>query len=157
MPAAFPCSKILVPLDFSDDSKRALHYAVALAKSTGAEVSLLTVIEDTFPYPELFAWDHPDEEFYKFMRTEARKRMAGLVADSGLEADVDRLVVRGRPMVEIVAMADEVGADLIVMAKHGSSGIRAAIMGSTAESVIRNAHCPVLVLPAAVESDSGSG
>jgi nucleotide-binding universal stress UspA family protein len=58
-------------------------------------------------------------------------------------------VIRGRPRHEIPALADDVGADLIVLARHGSGGVRHAVMGSTTEAVLRAAHCPVVVLPAA--------
>ena len=148
MGAAFPCTKVLIPLDFSDDSQRALVYGLALAGTCGAEVALLTVIEDSFPYPELFAWDHPNEEFYKSMRERALHHMEELLQGAAAPgATVERLVVRGRPRHEIVAVAKDIGADLIVLARHGSSGIRHAFMGSTAESVLRHAACPVLVLP----------
>jgi universal stress protein A len=148
MSAAFVCRKILVPLDFSDDSQRALHYGLALAATVQAQVALLTVIEDSFPYPELFAWDHPDEDFYKSMRERALHHMEELLQGAASPGgSVERLVVRGRPRHEIVAVAKDIGADLIVLARHGSSGIRHAFMGSTAESVLRHASRPVLVLP----------
>jgi nucleotide-binding universal stress UspA family protein len=148
MNAPFPCTKILVPLDFSDDSRRALVYALGVARSTGAALVLVTVVEDTFPYPEIFAWDHPNEEFYKAMRERSLHHMDELL--HGLATDripIERVVVRGRPRQEIAAIAVDVGADLVVLARHGSSGLRSAFMGSTAESVLRSAPCPVLVLP----------
>lgn len=142
--------RLLVPLDFSDDSTRALDYARAMAERTESELVVMTVIEDTFPYPELFAWDHPDEEFYKFMR---QKAMAHFDQVLGEDSSARRVVVRGRPAEEIVAVADQVEADVIILAKHGSSGLRTALMGSTTESVVRGSHRPVLVLPA----DPGDG
>ncbi|HXT22522.1 MAG TPA: universal stress protein [Thermoanaerobaculia bacterium] len=148
MTTAFPCKKLLIPLDFSDDSRRALEYGMAVAAATGAAVALLTVVEDSFPYPELFAWDHPNEEFYKSMRERALHHMDELLQGApALASGVEKLVVRGRPRHEIVAVAADIGVDLIVLARHGSSGIRHAFMGSTAESVLRHASCPVLVLP----------
>lgn len=141
-----PWRKILIPIDFSDDSQRAFDYGVEVASETGAELSLLTVVDDTFPYPELWAWDRPDEEFYRTMRERSLEQMQELLERApGLQAE--RLVVRGRPKAEITAVAAEIEADLIVMARHGSSGIRTAIMGSTTESVLRSATCPVLVVP----------
>jgi nucleotide-binding universal stress UspA family protein len=56
--------------------------------------------------------------------------------------------VKGRPRNEIVAIAADVRADLVVIARHGSSGLRTAFMGSTTEAVLRQSHCPVLLLPA---------
>jgi nucleotide-binding universal stress UspA family protein len=148
MSAAVPTRKILIPLDFSDDSRRALEYGLALAGANGADVTLLTVIEDSFPYPELFAWDHPNEEFYRSMRERALTHMEQLLG-GGDGTKVERVVVRGRPKQEIVAVAADLHADLIVLARHGSSGIRHAFMGSTAEGVLRHAPCPVLILPPA--------
>ena len=147
MNAPFPWTKVLVSLDFSDDSKRALDYALAAAQSTAASLVLVTVIEDSFPYPELFAWDRPNEEFYRAMRERALHHMDELLAGRAAGMAVERVVVRGRPRVEIAALAADVKADLIVMARHGSSGVRSALMGSTADGVLHHAPCPVLVLP----------
>jgi len=145
-------SKILVPLDFSDDSRRALDHALVLAQRSGARLVLATVIEDTFPYPELFAWDHPNEEFYKAMRERAIHHMDELLAGRATGIEVERVVVKGKPRHEIAALAADVGADLIVMARHGSSGLRTAFMGSTALGLLREARCAVLVLPPAGEA-----
>src|SRR5690606_31329747 len=110
-------------------------HALALARATGAEVALLTVVDETFPYPELFAWDHPNEEFYKTLRERALAQMDAILAESGAGLRVERLVVRGRPRVEIPAVARDVGADLIVLARHGSGRMRGA-WGSTSEAVL---------------------
>ena len=82
------------------------------------------------------------------MRERALHHMGEVLHAAAAPADgVEKLVVRGRPSHEIVVVAADIGADLIVLARHGSSGIRHAFMGSTAESVLRHASCPVLVLP----------
>lgn len=147
MSFAFPCDKILVPVNFTDESRRALSYAVTIARVTGASLVLVSVVEDTFPYPELFAWDHPDEDYYRYVRTRSTDRMRELLDEHPAVGEVQQVVVRGRPAAEIIAVAEQVGADLVVMARQGVSGLRAAIMGSTTESVVRGASCPVLVLP----------
>lgn len=152
MNARYPCKKILVPLDFSDDSKRACDYGLAVARAAGAEVVLLTVIEESFPYPELFAWDNPNEEFYKTMRQRALDHMAQLLEHRAGDLHVERVVVRGKPREEIGSVAADVGADLIVLARHGSGGLRGAFLGSTSEAVLRTAPCPVVVLPATGEA-----
>jgi universal stress protein A len=147
MSVRFPYQKVLVPMDFSDDSRRACEHGLAIARAASAQVALLTVIEETFPYPELFAWDHPNEEFYKAMRERALHHMEEL-AGGAADVPLERIVVRGRPRQEIVAVAADWGADLIVLARHGSGGkLHNAFMGSTSESVLRHAPCPVLVLP----------
>jgi universal stress protein A len=150
MNVRFPYQKVLIPLDFSDDSRRACEHGLDLARATGATVALLTVIEETFPYPELFALDNPNEEFYRAMRERALHHM-GAVADLAAGVPVEHIVVRGRPRQEIVAVAADWGADLIVLARHGSGGLRNAFMGSTSEAVLRHAPCPVVVLPPPAE------
>lgn len=147
MSATYPYRKILIPLDFSDDSRRAFVHGMALAEASGAEVVLLTVIEDSFPYPELFAWDHPDEEFYRSLRMRALDHMKELLGQCEPERPAERLVVRGHPRQEIVAVAEDQGVDCIVMARHGSGGLKNVLVGSTTEAVLRVAHCPVVVLP----------
>ena len=96
--------------------------------------------------PELFSIDHPNEEFYRTMRERALLHMAELTTGEA-EVVIERIVVRGRPRQEIVAVAADWGADLVVLARHGSGGLRNAFMGSTSEAVLRHAPCPVLVLP----------
>jgi nucleotide-binding universal stress UspA family protein len=148
MSVRFPYQKILVPMDFSEDSRRACEHGLAVARGSEAQVALLTVIDETFPYPELFAWDHPNEEFYKAMRQRALEQMEEVVAGSAAAGlQVERIVVRGRPRQEIVAVAADWGADLVVLARHGSGNLRNTFMGSTSESVLRHAPCPVMVLP----------
>jgi nucleotide-binding universal stress UspA family protein len=150
MPDRNAFQKILVPLDFSEYSRRALDYALRIARGTGSRLVLLAVIDDRFPYPELFVVDNPNVEYYREMRRRALDRMDELLgSDPGVP--VEKVVVKGRPRSEIPAMAEEVGADLIVIARHGTGALRAAIMGSTAESVVREARCPVLVLPSEAE------
>ena len=147
MSVRFPYQKVLVPMDFSDDARRAAEHGLAIARACGAQAGLLTVIEEAFPYPELFAWGHPNEEFYKAMRQRALEHMNEVVESTGDGVSVERIVVRGRPRHEIVAVAADWAADLIVLARHGSGNLRNTFMGSTSESVLRHAPCPVMVLP----------
>jgi nucleotide-binding universal stress UspA family protein len=78
--------------------------------------------------------------------------MDELLAGRAAGLEVERVVVRGRPRQEIAALATDIGADLVVLARHGSSGLRSAFMGSTAEGVLHGSHCPVLVLPPPIEA-----
>ncbi|MCA1594319.1 MAG: universal stress protein, partial [Acidobacteria bacterium] len=74
-----------------------------------------------------------------------RKECAGL--------DVEDVVTHGEAASEIVRVARERGADLIVVSSHGRTGLGRILFGSTAESVVRHAHCPVLVVKPSQESD----
>lgn len=146
MTLEFPYRKILVPIDFSTASEKALAHAVSLAGKTGAELVLLTVVDTSFPYPDLYSFEDPNHDYFQVMRDRALERMRQSLAGVSGSLKVTRLVGRGRPKVEIPAMAEEVGADLIVIAR-GGRGLRSALLGSTTDAVLHDASCPVLVLP----------
>ena len=121
--------KIAVPTDFSDASSRAVTYASGLARGLGASLYLIHVLKD--------------HEHYQNARA-ALGTIAGTLADG---VDVVTTEVRmGDPAESIAEAARHYGADLVVMATHGRTGLSHAISGSVAEAVIRAACCPVLVL-----------
>jgi nucleotide-binding universal stress UspA family protein len=139
-------NKILVPLDLSPASLEGLREAVDIAGESGATLVLLTVIDTRFPFPELYSFEDPDHDFFRSMRETALARMQSALEELP-EVPAERLVVRGRPRTEIAAMARELGVDLVVLTTHGSGGFRESLLGGTAEAVVRQAPCPVLVLP----------
>jgi len=149
MPLRYPYTKIVIPVDFSDASVRSLGHGLDLAAQTGASVVVLFVVDTSFPYPDLFSFEAPNDDYFKVMRDRARAKMDEWLGKlpAAQKVSVDKVVGRGRPAAEIVAIADEVGADLIVVSRHDQSGLRHALMGSTTEAVIRSAPCPVTVLP----------
>lgn len=136
---------ILVPIDFSEHSQRALTYAGALARNSKAAVILLHVVEPVAM---------PDFEFHPLMRERddlaksANKRLGLLAGKVGLGGPhVFKTVVRhGTPFYEITDAARTLKVDLIVIATHGYTGIKHVVLGSTAERVVRHATCPVLVV-----------
>ena len=147
MPGVNPirAHRILVPSDFSELSEKAVEAAVALAKRFNAEVDLVHVLEPP-PYPE-FGYVHvPMKEGGLRNAAEAqfknlRKRIPAL---TNL---VKYTPVRtGNAPYEIVQTARQLNADLIVIGTHGRTGLKRLALGSTAEKVVRHAHCPVLVL-----------
>lgn len=155
MATRYPYQKLLIPVDFSEVSLASLRHGLALARASGASVAILSVVDTSFPYPDLFSFEDPAGDYYKVMRERALGRMKEWLTEdvaeeaSGLE--VERLVARGRPAAEIPALAREVGADLIVVARHGSGALRHAFMGNVVEALVRSASCPVLVLPPPAE------
>lgn len=155
MPTSFPYTKILIPVDFSDASVRSLRHGLDLAVQCGASVAVLFVVDTSFPYPDLFSFEDPKEDYFKVMRDRARAKMDEWLGKlpAAEKVAVQKLVGRGRPAAEIVSMADEVEADLILVSRHGQSGLRHAFMGSTTEAVIRSASCPVTVLPPLPSAD----
>ncbi len=136
---------ILVPIDFSKPSEKALEYAAALAEQFGAKLTVLNVVEP-FPTPD-FAY-HPLVMENDKLMAETKRRLEREAKKLGLEPDVfEKFLVRqGVPYREITDAARMLKVDLIVISTHGYSGLAHMFMGSTAERVVRHAGCPVLVL-----------
>jgi nucleotide-binding universal stress UspA family protein len=136
---------IVVPTDFSAPSKEAVRYASALAKTCGARLCLVFVYMPLMIVDGLegYAVIRSNEQMLKHVR----RRLATFARDEIDETiPVQREVRIGAPHREIVAEAKEAGADLIVIATHGYTGLKHAFIGSTAERVVRHASCPVLVV-----------
>jgi nucleotide-binding universal stress UspA family protein len=147
----FP-TKILLATDGSEEADLALTTAADLAKSTNSELHVAyvfpTAVQRPFPNPILA---RPADE----MEHELEEAMHQ--AESFLDKQVERIkeegveiaethLVRGRPDREIVHLSEEIGAGLIVMGSRGLGGVRRALMGSVSDSVVRHAHCPVLIV-----------
>jgi len=138
---------IVVPTDFSDHSFRALSYAIGLAEKYEATVKLLYVNEPALQVSDM-AWVGVDERSLKDEHVkEARQNMGRIIREQIPEDLTAEAEVRsGDAVDEIIGYAEEVNADLIVMATHGRGGLAHMLMGSTAEQVIRKSSCPVLTL-----------
>jgi universal stress protein A len=135
----FKLQKILVPVDFSDCSKKALQYAIPFARQFGAEVKLLYVIEPYPAAPEMALCDTESvEDAHRELDT-LRKTISGAVRSSAS-------VRKGAPHIEIAEAARESGADLVIISTHGRKGLPRMFLGSTTEKVVRHAPCPVLIV-----------
>lgn len=145
-PIPFRLKKILVPIDFSGCSKKALQYAVPFAKHFEATLCLLYVVQINYAYGEFGALDYSLLE--KQMRESGAKQLAGLAeSEIGAAAPVETVIRTGTSAVrEIVAAAKEGECDLIIISTHGHTGLKHVILGSTSENVVRHAPCPVLVV-----------
>jgi len=134
---------ILVPIDFSTCSERALDYAFSLAERLDATVNLVTVIG-----AEHAALGPTRSE--QSIATIQRDSFAGLeklVGDRSKFAKVGKLVVEfGDARDTILRIADELGAEMIVMGTHGRRGVPRLVLGSVAEEVVRRATCPVVTV-----------
>jgi universal stress protein A len=145
--------KILVPVDSSEASERALRYAVDLADlAGGAAVEVVHVAYEPRDYLPLDRWiwgedaaAHASEEG---SRAYARKVFDEYVAGlpEALRSRVDARLEFGVPDERILELAGEGGYDLLVLGTHGRTGIPRAMLGSVAASVVPRAPCPVLVV-----------
>ena len=138
--------KILFPTDFSETSEEAAKYAVSYGKEFGAKVYVLhivneRIISEGLNLPRLVSVADLEEEMTK----EAKKRLQVLIPKEEAEGlDMETVIVRGEPFLEIIRFAKEKDIDLIIIGTHGRSGFEHIIFGSTAEKVVRKAPCPVL-------------
>src|SRR5688572_19526592 len=146
----FRIKSILVPVDFSDCSKKALQYAVPLAQPHQAAITLLYVLAPPPYNPGEFGvvfgtMNYPLIE--TDMRAAAEEKLNAF-AETEVAGEIQKQsVVRiGSAGAEIIALAREIPADLIVISTHGRSGIKHVLLGSVAEDVVRRAPCPVLVV-----------
>jgi len=137
---------ILVPLDFSDVAEQPVRLGAGLAKVCGAKLTLLSVVDDSFPNPDILSLQLPWADYYRHLREQARASLEEVRDTLPKELPVDIAVVRGKPAQAIAQFAKESGCDLIVMATHGTSGLQQALLGSVTRRVMYLASCPVLVV-----------
>jgi nucleotide-binding universal stress UspA family protein len=141
----FQLTKILVPTDFSECSKIAFSYATGLTRDFKAELRLVHVINPHW-YPLGDKYSSLDAaQLMEDASRAAHKQMRSMAATSNVRHSVS--VIQGLPATEICHAANE-DVDLIVISTHGRTGIGHILIGSIAEHVVRQAHCPVLVIPA---------
>ena len=138
---------ILFPTDFSQGARAAMDHAISLAKDYHAKLILLYVIQDI----SIAEWYIPSSLSAADLVEDMQKSASNEMEKWGAEVsqsvkDVEKLVVRGVPFVEIIRTAKEKSADLIVIGTHGRTGIDHMLFGSTAEKVVRKAACPVLTV-----------
>ena len=144
----FP-TRILLATDGSEEATLAARTAIDIADKTGSELHIILVglsvsyvgmgpleIAD-IPGP---AQEELNQEGQRLLNAQARwvEANGGTVAEAHLRI--------GKPDEEIVSQAEELGAGLVVIGSRGVGGIRRALMGSVSDSVVRHAHCPVLVV-----------
>jgi nucleotide-binding universal stress UspA family protein len=140
--------RIVCPVDFSGASHAALGYALKLAEESSAEIAVVHVLEwliEEEPGARIAGFDVP--EFRRYLEKDARERLAALVpADARNWCRPTESVVGGRPWREILRIAEEKSADLVVMGVRGRNPVDLAVFGSTTHHVVRGAKCPVLVV-----------
>ena len=154
----FP-TKILLAVDGSETGTHAAEVAVELCEKTGSELHLIYVGEDaysaTLVYPEATSpeWVEREDPVLIGQLQQQFEQMSRRVLDTQAEKvrEVGGTIAQahlrmGKAPTEIVDLAEELGAGLVVLGSRGLGGIRRALMGSVSDSVVRHAHCPVLVV-----------
>jgi nucleotide-binding universal stress UspA family protein len=142
-------NSVLLPTDFSELSKPATEFARDLAERYRAQLYCLHVVDDAYQYwsaigPESLPIGPPPDELLELGRTRIARFANEYFASMG--KPVITQVAYGRPFAEIIGCARENRIDLIVMGTHGRGAIAHALLGSTAEKVVRKAPCAVLTV-----------
>lgn len=139
--------RILCPTDFSDFSRNALEYALALARWYESEISVVHVLPQFLMHPEYFPYLQqpvlPDSDLRESAQTELG-RFVHTARDSGVTTEVR--IEEGQTEDAILDLADQLPADLIVMGTHGRRGFERLVLGSVTEKVLRKAQCPVMTV-----------
>jgi nucleotide-binding universal stress UspA family protein len=148
-PGAHPLGRLqtlLVPLDGSPGAGIALGMAVALARASGAQLTLTEVVEPIprYAYVDNYvdpAWDEEARQAAEVyvQALAARLRRAGVQADG-------HAILGANVAEQLVSKADRVEADLVVMSTHAHRGVARALLGSVADAVVRTGNCPVLLI-----------
>ena len=136
---------VLVPTDFGPHSARALEFGIEMAKRFGARLTLLHTYEiPVFAYAGI---DYIPEDFSATVDRAAREKLDSTLADVKKQVpDADAVLHKGVPWQQILATADEIHSDLVVMGTHGRTGLRHVLLGSVAEKVVRLAQVPVMTV-----------
>lgn len=144
----FARRKVLVPVDFSKASLAGVTYAARLARATGATLRLIHVV---FPYTQVVGLDRVGSDATPLVQSAnaaARKELTNLARIPLLRGLSHETEVRvGSTMEQLCDETERADIDLVVIATHGRSGFKRAMLGSVTEQVVRYAQCPVLVVP----------
>jgi nucleotide-binding universal stress UspA family protein len=140
----FP-TKILLATDGSREAELAAKSALGLGKHTGSELHVIHVLALPLDTQDPSSFE-PEVRRQLEKRTRERlEELVGRIEAQGREVGASHLGV-GRPDAEIIDQAEQIGAGLIVMGSRGVGPIRRALTGSVSDSVVRHAHCPVMVV-----------
>lgn len=146
--------RVLFATDFSEHAQQAARWAAQLAKSNNGTVVLVHALEDDlvatapifagYMHTEVLDLGRYREEFRSAAQA-ALEAAAKPIRDAGVPVEL-HLVEGGKPWQSLVKAAENLRASVIVLATHGRAGLAHALIGSTAERVVRTAHCPVLTV-----------
>lgn len=143
-----PYQNILVPVDDSPISYAAVEHALSLAKLAGAKVTILSVVAvDPFVGVDFYQVAPAVTDYFMQAESQAKQQLqeiAGSFVRDGIE--IATKIYHGSASEGIIFVADEIGADLIIMGSHGRTGVKRLLLGSVARAVLTESHIPVLIV-----------
>jgi nucleotide-binding universal stress UspA family protein len=147
-PASPLVEHVLVPVDFSRHSELAVDHAIEFCRACGARMHLLHVFEQPVT-PEVYVGGNSTTvSNFSVLESSLREALLGVGTGAGADVETEIHVREGRADRGILEAAEDIPADLIVIATHGLGGLAHVMLGSVAEKVIRRADCPVLTVKA---------
>ena len=141
-----PFARILCGIDFSECSLNALRHAIALASDAGAHLDVLSVVQLIPMYEAMSGVPLYYPGLLGDLKADVWKRLNSVVEDAAPEMPVERFVTVGSPHREIVRIATERKAELVVLGAYSHGPIDRIFFGSTTNHVVRQARCPVLTV-----------
>ena len=139
-------SKIVVPVDLDKHTDKLVEYALFMAKGLDAELVLVHAVE-FIVMGEMALGNFSYDDYNASRREQASKDLEAITANAaGKCRKCTYKVMIGDIVDEILDVAAEEGSDLIIMGSHGKRGLEKILLGSVAERVLKNAHCPVLIM-----------
>lgn len=145
-------NRILIAVEDSPYSDQAVHYGFLLARKLGSQIALVHVdeIPVATPYiadPLLNETPVMIPEMMQIQKEASKNLFDRIQKQMGDKVNISTYTKIGRPQNEILSVAEEYHADLIILGTHGRTGLDHFISGSVSESVARKAKCPVLIIP----------
>ncbi|EAZ79227.1 universal stress protein [Algoriphagus machipongonensis] len=134
--------KILIPMDFSENSRKTLEFAISLSRTKATTITLIHVIEVIYDFAAQSAiaiegmHRDADQYFQKFIST---------FKEPGIK--LEYILKEGTVSIMTAKIAEELSVDLIIMGTHGASGVERSMMGTNAVEVIKSSEVPVLLFP----------
>ena len=142
-------NNILVPIDFSNYSEKALAYASEIAQSYNAQLQVLHIIEETMHPAFSVTGKSSIFDLVPDIKDDSRKRAEKILSNFVSDRVKSKIFIQGgRAANDIIKFAKENSTDLIVIATHGLTGLEHMLLGSVTEKVVRMAHCPVFTVKA---------
>ena len=140
--------RVLCPIDFGPSTTAALRAAASLAREAGARFTVLHVLEPLDHESLVVPVPFSVPEYHRLREQQALEQLDRCLVAEGALADAVQMTTRGKPSTQIVRVAQEMRADLILMGIGGGGALRRILLGSTTHAVVREAHCPVLTIRA---------
>jgi nucleotide-binding universal stress UspA family protein len=143
---------VLIGADMSAHAPIVIREGLRMARLEHARAIVLHVVDDRFPYPDLFAVNNPDIDYFQTLRLSALAKIKEWAGSNAEVSPPELIVARGKPSSVILDVARERQPDLLVIGAHGLTGARHPhSLGATAERVARSSSVSVLIVVAGRE------